>query len=99
MPEQPFTGAPGFKVEVPDDSDKLYFSKLFVDEEIIASLTLQTNIYANDVIQANAQKLGEHSRFSKLPKDGIKTNECQLLLLLHITWYHEKRLNHFILEY
>ena len=25
MPEFPFTGAPGFKVEIPDDSDKLFF--------------------------------------------------------------------------
>ena len=49
--------------------------KLFVDEENIALLTLQTNKYAADFIQANAQKIGEHSRFSKCPKDGIKTNK------------------------
>ena len=29
MPEFPFTGAPGFKVEIPDDSEELYFLKLF----------------------------------------------------------------------
>ena len=85
MPEFPFTGAPGFKVEIPDDSDKLYFLKLFVDEEIIASLTLQTNKYAADFIQANAQKLGEHSRFSKWPKDGIKTNK--MLAFITLTYY------------
>ena len=65
MPEFPFTETPGFKVEIPDDSNKLYFLKLFVDKEITASLTLATNKYADDFIQANAEKLGEHSRFSK----------------------------------
>ena len=64
-PEFPFTGTPGFKVEILDDSDKLYFLKFFVEEEIVASLTLQTNKYAADFIQTNSQKLGEHSRFSK----------------------------------
>ena len=29
MPEFPFTRAPGFKVEIPDDSEELYFLKLF----------------------------------------------------------------------
>ena len=85
MPEFPFTGTPGFKVEIPDDSDKLYFSKLFVDEEIIPSLTLQTNKYAADFIQANAQKPGEHSRFSKSPKDGIKSNK--MLAFIALTYY------------
>ena len=65
MPEFPFTETPGFKVEIPDDSNKLYFLKLFVDKEITASLTLPTNKYTADFIQANAEKLGEHSRFSK----------------------------------
>ena len=65
MPEFPFTETPGFKVEIPDDSNKLNFLKLFVDKEITASLTLSTNKYAADFIQANAEKLGEHSRFSK----------------------------------
>ena len=54
MPEFPFTGMPGFKVEIRDGSDKLYFFKLFVDEEIISSLTLQTNKHAADFIQTNA---------------------------------------------
>ena len=86
MPEFPFTGTLGFKVEIPDDSDKLYFLKLFVDEEIIALLTLQINKHASDFIQANDQKLGEHFGFSKWPKDVIKTYKMLALLLLHITW-------------
>ena len=32
MPEFSSTETPGFKVEIPDDSNKLYFLKLFVDE-------------------------------------------------------------------
>ena len=100
MPEFPFTGAPEFKVEILDDSDKHYFLKLFVDEEIIASLILQTNKYAAEFIQANAEKLGEHSRFSKWPKDGIKTNK--MLAFIALTYYMgivKKRLNHFVLKY
>ena len=73
-----------FKVEIRDDSDELYFLKLFVDEEIIASLTLQTNKYAADFIQTNAQKLGEHSRFSKWPEDVIKTNKILTFIALYI---------------
>ena len=85
MPEFSFTGAPGFKVEIPDDSDELYFLKLFVDGEIIASLTLQTNKYAAEFFQANAEKPGEHSRFSKWPKDGIKSNK--MLAFIALTYY------------
>ena len=72
MTQFPFTWTPGFKVEIPDNTDDLYFLKLYLDEEITASLTLQTNKYLADFIQSNAQKLGEHSRFSKWPKDGTK---------------------------
>ena len=86
MPEFPFTGTLGFKVEIPDDSDKLYFLKLFVDEEIIALLTLQNNKHASDFIQANGPKLGEHFGFLKWPKDVIKTYKMLALLLLHFTW-------------
>ena len=82
MPEFPFTGASGFKVEIPDDSDELYFLKLFVDEEIIASLTLQTNTNSAEFIQPNPEKLEEHSRFSKWPKDGIKTNKMLAFIAL-----------------
>ena len=85
MPKFPFTGAPRLKIEITDDGDKLYFLKLFVDKEIIASLTLQTNEYAADFIQTNAQKLGEHSRFSKWPKDRIKTNK--MLAFIVLTYY------------
>ena len=85
MSELPFTGTPGFKVEIPDDSEELYFLKLLVDEVIIASLTLQTSEYAADFIKTNAQKLGEHSRFSKWPKDGIKTNK--MLAFIALTYY------------
>ena len=42
-----------------------FFLRLFVNEEIIASLTLQTNKYAAEFLQANDEKLGEHSTFSK----------------------------------
>ena len=97
MPEFPSTRTPGFKVEIPDDSDKLYFLKLFVDEEIIPSLTLQTNKYAADFIQANAQKPGEHSRFSKWPKDGIKSNK--MLAFIALTYYMGIVKKHFITSY
>ena len=85
MPDFPFTGTPGFKVEIPDDSNELYFLKPFVDEEIIASLTLQTSKYAADFIKTNAQKLGEHSRFSKWSKDGKKPNK--MLPFIALTYY------------
>ena len=65
MSEFPFTGTPGFKVEIQDSTNKHCFLKGFLDEEIIAPLTLQTNRHVVDFIQANAQKLREHSRFSK----------------------------------
>ena len=59
MPQFPFIWTPGFKVQIPDENNIFYFLKLFLDEEIIASLTLQT------VIQGNVQKLEEHFRFFK----------------------------------
>ena len=68
MSEFPFIGTPRFKVKIPDDGDQLYFLKIFLNEETIASLTLQTNKHAADFIQANSQKLREHSRFFKWDK-------------------------------
>ena len=58
MAEFPFTGKPGFNVEIPDDGDvnKLFFLTLFLSEEILDSLTLETNMYAFDFLTANKGK-------------------------------------------
>ena len=57
MSEFPFTGTPGFKVEIQDNTNKHCFLKRFLDEEIIAPLTLQTNKHVVEFIQANANKM------------------------------------------
>ena len=57
MSEFPFTGTPGYKVEIQDNTNKHCFLKRFLDEEIIAPLTLQTNKHVVDFIQANANKM------------------------------------------
>ena len=71
--------------------------KLFVDEEIIVSLTLQTKKYAADFNQTNAQKLGEHSRFSKWQKHGIKTNK--MFAFIALTYYMGIMKKDFITSY
>ena len=37
MAEFPFTGKPGFNVEIPDDANELFFLTLFLSEEIFDS--------------------------------------------------------------
>lgn len=80
MAEFPFTGKPGFNVEIPDDANKLFFLKLFLSEEILDSLTLETKMYAFDFLTANKGKLGSHSRLLKWPEQGIKAEKCLFLL-------------------
>ena len=63
MKEFQFTGKPGINIEIPDDADELFFFKLFCSEEIIDSLTLETNMYAFDFMNSNKEKLKKHSNF------------------------------------
>ena len=82
MAELPFTGKPGFNVDIPEDANELFFLTLFLSEEIIDSLTLETNMYGFDFLTANEGKLGSHSRFLKWPEQGIKVEKMLAFIAL-----------------
>ena len=55
----------GFNFITPDDANELYFFKLFFTDELLESVTLETNKYASEYLQENKDKLKEHSDSKK----------------------------------
>ena len=65
QPLPKFTAEPGFNFIIPDDANELYFFKLFFTDELLESVTLETNKYVSEYLQKNKDRLEEHSNFKK----------------------------------
>ena len=65
QPLPKFTTESGFNFITPDDANELYFFKLFFTDELLESVTLETNKYASEYLQENKDKLKEHSDSKK----------------------------------
>ena len=76
QPLPKFTAEPGFNFIIPDDANELYFFKLFFTDELLESVTLETNKYASEYL------LKEHSNFKKWPENGISEDEMTLFITL-----------------
>ena len=59
QPLPKFTAETRFNFITPDDANELYFFKLFFTDELLESVTLETNKYASEYL------LKEHSNFKK----------------------------------
>ena len=84
QPLPKFTAEPGFNFIIPDDANELYFFKLFITDQLLELVTLETNKYASEYLQKNKGRLKEHSNFKKWPENGImgsvKTKQLYLSL-------------------
>ena len=52
----------GFKVDIDDDANELYFLQLFLPDELFENITEQTNLYAEQFFQKNTDDLKSTSR-------------------------------------
>ena len=85
QPLSKFTAEPGFNFIIPDDVNELYFFKLFITDELLESVTLETNKYASEYLQKNKDRLKEYSNFKKWPENGI--SEDKMTLFITLTFY------------
>ena len=85
QPFPKFIAEPGFNFIIPDDANELYFFKLFFTDELLESVTLETNKFASEYLQKNKDKLKEHSDFKKWPENGI--SEDKMTLFIALTFY------------
>ena len=60
-------------VDVPDDADELYFFSLFINDDLLNNVVLETNRYAKDYITVEKEtgRLPPKSRFRSWPEEGI----------------------------
>ena len=82
QPLPKFTAEPGVDFIIPDDANELYFFKLFFTDELLESVTFETNKYAFEYLQKNKDRLKEHSEFKKWPENEISENKMTLFIAL-----------------
>ena len=87
QPLPKFTAETRFNFITPDDANELYFFKLFFTDELLESVTLETNNYAFEYLQKNKDRLKEHSNFKKWPENGISEDKVTLFIpLTFLLW-------------
>ena len=87
QPLPKFTAETRFNFITPDDANELYFFKLFFTDELLESVTLETNNYAFEYLQKNKDRLKEHSNFKKWPENGISEDKMTLFIpLTFLLW-------------
>lgn len=75
-----FSKNPGFKVEIPNNATALQYLKLFITDEIIDLIVLETNRNADQVL--SKLRLTKSSRFSKwTPTDATEIKQFLGLLM------------------
>ena len=84
QPLPKFTAEPGVDFIIPDDANELYFFKLFFTDELLESVTFETNKYASEYLK-NIDRLKEHSNLRKWPENGI--SEDNITLFIALTFY------------
>ena len=74
-------------VDVPDDADELYFFSLFINNDLLNNVVLDTNHYAKDYINVQKEKgrLPPKSRFRSWSEEGITIE--QLKKFIALTFY------------
>ena len=71
-PPTQFTATSDINFDIPEDTNKLYFFKLFFTDELFEYLTDETNRYAQDFFQVNKYKLRSSSECQKMAFHRVK---------------------------
>ena len=71
-------------VDIPDDADELYFFSLFINDDLLNNVVLETNRYAKDYITIEKEKgrLPPKSTFKSWPEEGITTEKFKKFIAL-----------------
>lgn len=78
----PFNEAVGMTDDMPGDSNELCFFKLFVTDELLESMTGETNRYHTQYMEENKDKIPEKSRLLRFPVDGMSTDRMKAFIAL-----------------
>ena len=76
-----FTAQPGLQVPLPDNPSAIDFLQLFIDDGLLDLLVGQTNIYANQNIEANQNNRKPRAR----AKNWENTNREEMIKFLALT--------------
>ena len=80
-----FTGSPGINIDIPENATELDFFKLFITDDIVDSITLETNMYAFDYLLKYKDTLKPKSNFKRWPEAGI--TEEKIMTFIALTFY------------
>ena len=69
---------------VPDDADELYFFSLFINDDLLNNVVLETNHYAKDYITVEKEtgRLPPKSKFRSWPEEGITIEKLKKFIAL-----------------
>ena len=78
LPE--FKETVGINIPIPDDADELYFFQLFIADQVIDNITNETNLYAEQYVEANRENIKDKSRLLCFPDGGMSTDHMKVFL-------------------
>ena len=70
----------GINIPIPDDADELYFFQLFIADQVIDNITNETNLYAEQYVEANRENIKDNSRLLRFPDGSMSTNRMKVFL-------------------
>ena len=79
-----FSREAGLLINIPEDANELDFFKIFLTNDVLESITNETNEYARNYIESAmaANNLKESSRFKLWPEDGISVDDMKSFIAL-----------------
>ena len=72
----------GFLIDIPDEVNEMYFFLLFLTDDVLADIVLQTNKYADLFLQKEGENLPPKSRFRQWPEGGITVTDLKTFIAL-----------------
>ncbi|XP_005110942.1 piggyBac transposable element-derived protein 4 [Aplysia californica] len=94
----PFSGQPGLKINLSDDSTAREVYKLIITDDVINKWTVETNRYARETIglkKKAAANLSDRSRFKSWKPVTSQEMRRFLAVCLHMGLVHKPTLNHY----
>ena len=69
-------GDQNFSSKLPE----LYFFQLFIADQVIDNITNETNLYAEQYVEANRENIKDKSRLLRFPDGGMSTDRMKVFL-------------------